>query len=164
MTTSLVRTRHASADDVGAVLELYERCSPHTLELRFHVPVARVPARVVRDLVQPPDGWSVVAEQGEEVIGHGCAAPVSTSRVEIGLLVDDAFQGTGVGTRLLRDLAASATERGFTTMMCSVAPDNVSVLPTVRRAGLDGLSTYVDGVVEIEIPLVAGSAELRLPA
>jgi ribosomal protein S18 acetylase RimI-like enzyme len=164
MTTSLVRTRHASPDDVGAVLELYDRCSPQTLELRFHVPLSRVPERVVRALVHSDDGWSVVAEQGDEVIGHGCAGWLSESRVEIGLLVDDAFQGTGVGTRLLRDLAASATERGCTSMVCSVAPDNASVLPTVRRAGLDGLSTYVDGVVEIEIPLEARSAGLRLPA
>jgi GNAT superfamily N-acetyltransferase len=164
MTTSLVRTRHASADDVGAVLELYNRCSPQTLELRFHIPVSHVPERLVRDLVEPQDGWSVVAEQGEEVIGHGCAGRLSASRVEIGLLVDDAFQGTGVGTRLLRDLAASATDRGCTSMVCSVAPDNASVLPTVRRAGLEGLSTYVDGVVEIEIPLAAGSAGLGLPA
>jgi len=164
MTTSLVRTRQACADDVAAVLELYGRCSPQTLELRFHVPVTTVPERLVRDLVQSPEGWSVVAEQAEEVIGHGCAGRLSASRVEIGLLVDDAFQGTGVGTRMLRDLATSAVERGYTTMMCSVAPDNASVLPTVRRAGLEGLTTYVDGVLEIEIPLEAGSAALRQPA
>jgi GNAT superfamily N-acetyltransferase len=164
MTTSLVRTRHASADDVGAVLDLYERCSPQTLELRFHVPVTRVTEGVVRQLVEPPDGWSVVAEQGEELVGHGCAGPLSPSRVEIGLLVDDAFQGTGVGTRLVRDLATSARERGYSAMVCSVAPDNASVLPTVRRAGLEALSTYADGLVEIEIPLQPESAALRPPA
>ena len=53
MTTSLVRTREATADDVGAVHALYENCSPHTLEARFHVPVARVGERLVRALVTP---------------------------------------------------------------------------------------------------------------
>jgi GNAT superfamily N-acetyltransferase len=164
MTTSLVRTRHATDDDVGAVLALYDRCSSQTLESRFHVPVVRVPERLVRALVHAGDGWSVVAEQGEEVIGHGCAGPLSADTVEVGLLVDDAFQGTGVGTRLLRDLAWSARERGYTALLCSVEPDNESVLPTVRRAGLRGVPTYADGVVEIAVALPAVGSQVQLPA
>lgn len=160
MTTSLVRTRHAVIEDVEAVFDLYARCSPQTLQHRFHVPVARVPERMVRRLVVPADGWSLIAEQGGEVVGHGCAGPVSTSRVEVGLLVDDAYQGTGVGTRLMRELALSAARRGFEAMLCLVEPDNESVLPTVRRAGLEGVPLHVDGVVEIEVPLAAHRAGL----
>ncbi len=164
MTTSLVRTRYATEHDVGAVLALHERCSPRTLEQRFHVPVSRVSERLVRELVTPRRGWSIVAEQGDEVVGHGCAGETSAEQVEVGLLVDDAFQGTGVGTRLMRDLAGTAAERGYGSLLCSVAPDNESVLPTVRRAGLDSVSTYVDGVVEIEVPLLEHPARLQQPA
>lgn len=164
MTTSLVRTREATADDVGAVHALYENCSPHTLEARFHVPVARVGERLVRALVTPRDGWSVLVEQHGEVIGHGCAGPLSPTRVEIGLLVDDAFQGTGVGSRLVRELAASAAARGYLSMVCYVAPDNESVLPTVRRAGLHGIVADVDGLLEIDVPLAAHEAQLQHPA
>lgn len=164
MTTSLVRTRHASVDDVRRVLALYARSSALSLERRFHAPVPHVHEQVVRQLIEPAHGWSMVAEQGDEVIGHGCAAPVSRSRVEIGLLVDDAFQGTGVGARLMRDLADSAAERGYGAMLCSVAPDNEAVPATVRRAGLCGVPTYVDGVVEIDIPLTALTSDLQRPA
>ena len=164
MTTSLVRTRYATVHDVGAVLALYERCSPQTLEHRFHVPVTRVSPQLVRGLVTPRHGWSIVAEQGDEVIGHGCAGETSQHQVEVGLLVDDAFQGTGVGTRLMRDLAGTAAERGYGSLLCTVSPDNESVLPTVRRAGLDGVSSYVDGVVEIEVPLVEHQARVQQPA
>ncbi|MGA8993677.1 MAG: GNAT family N-acetyltransferase [Nocardioidaceae bacterium] len=153
MTTSLVRTRRATVDDVGAVLDLHNRCSARTLEQRFHMPLRRVSERLARQLVTPPGGWSVIAEQGEEIVGHGCAGLVSPGRVEVGLIVDDAFQGTGVGTRLMRDLADTASELGYEALLCSVEPDNESVLPTVRRAGLDGVTSYVDGIVEIEIPL-----------
>jgi hypothetical protein len=50
-----------------------------------------------------------------------------------------------------------------------VEPDNESVLRTVRRAGLDGVPAYVDGVLEIEVVLpvdaVDGTGtELQLPA
>jgi ribosomal protein S18 acetylase RimI-like enzyme len=164
MTTSLVRTRLATSDDVHAVLALHRRCSPQTLEHRFHVPVSRVPEHLVRALVSPPRGWSIVAEQGSEVIGHGCAGETSSHRVEVGLLVDDAYQGTGVGTRLMRDLAVSAAERGYDSLVCAVEPDNMSVLPTVHRAGLEAVSTYVDGVVELEIPLLTHHARAQRTA
>lgn len=164
MTTTLVRTRQAAADDLADVISLFERCSPATLESRFHVPVRRVPERVVRALLAPPGGWSVLAHQGQEVVGHACAAPVGAAAVEIGLLVDDAFQGTGIGTRLVRDLATTARERGYGLLTCTVSPGSDAVLSTVRRAGLDGVSRYDDGVVEIEVPLGAGVRELDLPA
>lgn len=164
MTTTLVRTREASADDVGTVVSLFDRCSKDTLERRFHVPVLHVPERLVRQLLAPTGGWSVLAEQGQEVIGHACAAPVAPGAVEIGLVVDDAFQGTGVGTRLVRELATTARERGYDSLVCSVAPDDDAVLATVRRAGLDGVSSYEDGVVEIEVPLATEGHGLRLPA
>jgi ribosomal protein S18 acetylase RimI-like enzyme len=164
MTTALVRTRQATADDLADVVSLFGRCTPATLESRFHAPVQRVPERMVRALLAPPGGWSVLAHQGPEVVGHACAAPVGRRAVDIGLLVDDAFQGTGIGTRLVRDLAAAARERGYGLLTCTVAPDNDAVLSTVRRAGLDGVSRYEDGIVEIEVPLGAGVRELELPA
>jgi GNAT superfamily N-acetyltransferase len=164
MTTSLVRTRQATADDIDAVRDLYDRCSPQTLEHRFHASLQRVPERLLPRLLEPRPGWSLLAVQGEEVIGHGCAGSVSTATVEVGLIVDDAFQGTGVGTRLLRDLAGSAVERGFRSLLCLVEPDNEAVLRTVQRAGLEGVSGYVDGLLEIRVDLPRRSAGLRQPA
>jgi GNAT superfamily N-acetyltransferase len=153
MTTALVRMRSATTDDVAAVRVLHERCSAQTLERRFHAPVGRISDRLARQLTVPEGGWSVLAEQGEEVVGHGCAGPLSPDQVEIGLIVDDAFQGTGIGTRLVRELARTAAERGYHSLLCEVEPDNDSVLPTVRRAGLEPVTCHVDGVLEIEVPL-----------
>ena len=164
MTTALVRTRPATLDDVPAVVALHDRCSPETLRRRFHVPVSHVAPRLARQLVAPRDGWSVVAEQCGEVIGLGCAGPLSRTTLEVGLLVEDLSQGTGVGTRMLRDLAKEATARGFRTLLCLAEADNESVLPTVRRAGLDGVPTLVDGFLEVAVPLPARSPGLQRPA
>jgi len=153
MTTALVRTRVATEDDVAAVLALHERCSAQTLEQRFHAAVPGISLRLARRLVLPPGGWSIVAEQCGQVVGHGCAGRLSDAGVEVGLLVDDAFQGSGIGSRLMRDLAQGAAERGFGSLVCEVEPDNESVLPTVRKAGLDPQTRYVDGVLEIVVPL-----------
>jgi L-amino acid N-acyltransferase YncA len=164
MTTALVRTRLATDHDVAAVHELYNRCSGQTRESRFHVPVQQVSRRLAEQLVLPRHGWSIVAEQGDDLVGHGCAGPLSPTAVEVALLVDDAVQGSGIGTRLLRDLVTSATARGFESMVCSVEPHNDAMPATVRRAGLAGTSSYVDGIVEIVVPLAPEVHAERQPA
>jgi len=164
VTTSLMRTRTATLDDVPRVQALFERCSAPTLQRRFHVPVPRVPERLVRRLVLPTDGWSLVAEQGTELIAHGCAGPLDPRTVEIGLLVDDAFQRTGVGTRVVRDLAVSASSRGYQTMVCQVESDDEAVTATLVRAGLHGTAYRVDGGLEIHVPLAGAAVDLERPA
>ncbi len=164
MTTSLVRTRYATAQDIDAVLGLHDRCSPETLRRRFHVPVTHLPERVARQLVAPPGGWSVLAEQCGEVVGLASAGRLSSTALEVGLLVEDRHQGTGVGSRMLRDLAHDAHARGYRSLVCLAETDNESVLPTVRRAGLEGVPSQVDGVLEVVVPLPARRRGLRRPA
>ena len=153
MTTALVRTRTATLDDVEPVVALHARCSPATLHHRFHVPVPDVHDRLVRRLIAPPGGWSVLAEQRGQLVGLGCAGPLSRTELEVGLLVDDAHQGSGVGSRMLRELAREGRLRGYRAIICLAESDNASVLPTVRRAGLDGDATVVDGLLAIVVPL-----------
>ena len=163
-TTTLVRTRLAGVHDLEQVLAMHRRCSPETLHRRFHVPMPEVPERLVRRLLSSTTTWSVLAEQRDEVVGMACAGPVSDHEVEVGLLVADAHQGTGVGTRLMRDIAAEARLRGYTGMICSTQPDNDSVLRTVRRAGLEGVPSWSDGLMEIAIPLAPLTTTLEQPA
>ena len=164
MTTSLVRTRHATTDDVDGVVALHTRCSEETLRRRFHVPVTHVSPRLARGLVAPRDGWSVLAEQCGAVVGLGCAGALSSTAVEVGLLVEDLSQGTGIGSRMLRDLAQEARARGFDRLVCLAEADNESVLPTVRSAGLEGRAALVDGSLEVVVPLSAQPHDLQRPA
>jgi GNAT superfamily N-acetyltransferase len=164
MTTTLVRTRHTTTHDVAALVAMHRRCSPDTLHRRFHVPVHDVPPRVVEQLVAPPGGWSIVAEQCDDLVGHGSAGPLSPGVVEVGLVVEDAHQGTGIGALLIRDLAVEASRRGFSTMVCLAQPDNDSVVRTVRRAGLDCVPVLVDGLLEVSVALPARRSRLRRPA
>lgn len=164
MTTTLVGTRHATRHDVTRLVALHGRCSSDTLHKRFHVPLAAVTPRLVEQLVAPPGGWSIVAEQHGELVGHGCAGPLEPGVVEVGLLVEDARQGAGVGALLTRDLAVEATRRGFATMVCLAQPDNDAVLRTVRRAGLPCATVRRDGLLEVRVSLDAGSRPLPQPA
>ena len=164
MTTALVRTRTATLDDVERVVALHARCSPASLHRRFHVPVPEVHDRLVRRLIAPPGGWSVLAEQRGQPVGLGCAGPLSRTELEVGLLVEDAHQGSGVGSRMLRELAREGRLRGYRAIFCLAESDNASVLPTVHRAGLDGVATVVDGLLEVVVPLPVRPQGLIRPA
>jgi GNAT superfamily N-acetyltransferase len=98
------------------------------------------------------------------VIGLAAAGPLSVTDLEVGLLVEDAHQGTGVGSRLLRDVAAEAVQRGYRTLVCLTQPDNDTLLRTVQRAGLDGDTGWSDGLLEVTIPLAVHDQELDRPA
>jgi GNAT superfamily N-acetyltransferase len=105
-----------------------------------------------------------VAEQHGEVVGLACVGATSAVEVEVGLVVQDEHQGLGVGSRLLREVALDAAERGYADLVCVGESDNTGLLPTVRRAGLRGVANRSDGVVEVWVPLAAVDDGLPRPA
>lgn len=163
MTTSLVRTRYGTADDLAQVTTLHDRCSPESLMHRFYAPLTAVSERMARRLLLPELGWSLVAEQAEEVVAMATAGPVSTYDLEVGILVEDAHQRRGIGARLLGDVATEAAVRGYRSLLCLSQPNNHPVLATVRRVGLPFGVTTGDGVMTVTVRLTVG-AELLQPA
>lgn len=142
--------------DVELVEAMHRRCSDLSLYRRFHAPLPRVSARMVRAMLAPNHGWSLLG-QGElgrgDVVGFASVAPVSGSEVEVGLLVEDRHQGQGLGTRLLYGVAMGAASRGYQALTCLTQPDNDAVLSTVQRAGLIGRVVWHDGLLQISIPV-----------
>jgi GNAT superfamily N-acetyltransferase len=70
--------------------------------------------------------------------------------VEIGLLVEDAWQGRGLGTLLLTSLAVRARSRGIALLCCDVLASRQHLAEVVRRTlgpvtiRREGLSVYVE--------------------
>ena len=164
MTTALVRTRYGAAADLPLVTALHDRCTPEALHRRFHAPLTRVPPEATLRLLAPEGGWSLLAELVGEVIGMACAGPLSTHELEVGILVEDASQGRGIGGRLLREVARDAAARGFRALVCVTQPDNQAVLATVERTGLAFTLVDSDGLVEIVMSLETEDRTLALPA
>jgi GNAT superfamily N-acetyltransferase len=155
--------RPGRADDVEALLAMHQRCSAETVGRRYHAPVEHLTPRTARDLLEPPGGRSVLLVVGESVVAAGTFVPDPTAdepgRVELGLMVEDAWQRQGYGTRLLRALADQAARRGVETLTCLVQPDDPAVLRTIRRAGLRARASHADGVTQYRIPLTAPGSE-----
>ena len=156
VTISPVTLRYGDAADHSRIADLHDRCSERTLHRRFHAPLPRTPAGLIRQMLEPENGWSVVAELDDEVIGLACVGPVSTCDLEVGILVEDAHQGQGIGTLLLQEVAVDAATRGYLTLLCLTQPDNDAVHGTVARSGLTSRTTVCDGLMSLVMELPTG--------
>ena len=61
---------------------------------------------------------------------------VSPGEAEVAFIVADAWQNRGIGTRLLRHLAAQAREAGISTFIADVLPDNLGMLKVFEKSGM----------------------------
>jgi len=151
--TRLVRLRHGTSADEAAVTALHERCSEESRYRRFHAPLPTVPPRLVRATLAPDGGWSVLAELGGDVVGIASAGPLSRCDLEVGVLVEDGFQGLGIGTALLLAVADEARSLGCRSLLCLTQPDNAAVIGSVARSGLAARTTRYDGLMSVVIDL-----------
>lgn len=148
-----VTTRYAEITDAEAVEAMHGRCSDLSLYRRFHAPLPRVSSRLVRQMINPTSGWSVVAERGDQIVGFACVAPVSALEAEVGLLVEDRHQHQGLGTRMLHEIALDAANRSYESLQIHAQPENNRVLSTVQRAGLVGRVSWADDLLCVSVPI-----------
>ncbi|TFV67012.1 UNVERIFIED_ORG: GNAT family N-acetyltransferase [Bacillus sp. AZ43] len=153
----VVATRPIRPDDRARFCRLWPRLSAETIYRRFHAPVHRLPDETVRYLVTVDHDLreAVVAELGDEVIGVARydrpAADPSTA--EIAVVVEDGWQGAGVGRQLLATLTSLAARRGVRTLTATVQPDNAPALGLVRRLLPGSTVTPDDDVLTVSSPL-----------
>ena len=142
--------RLATVGDAMAVVRMAGRCSAQTLEGRFGVPLAGLQPRMARRLLA--DGPALVVQVGHEVVG---LATVTTSEpAEAALLVEDGWQGRGVGTRLLSLAARLAKARGANELVLQSRYNNNAVPKLSAASGLHGRVRHVDGRVVLTVSLL----------
>jgi len=129
--------RSASAADTGALTDFFAGLSTETRYLRFFAPVTPGPGLVRRMSGGDGHADAVVAVRGGVIIGHGMtvdqAGPRGTRTADVGVVVADAWQGLGVGSALIRALAARAGARGVTSLTMDVLPANHRMLALIAR-------------------------------
>jgi len=154
-----VATRPVQPADQTLFCRLWSRLSPETVYRRFHAPVHTLPEETVRHLVTVDHDQreAVVAVVGGEVVGVArYDRPLDDpSTAEIALLVEDAWQGVGLGRQLLSDLTARAARRGVRTLTATVQPDNEPVLGLLRRVLPGSTLTPEADVYTVTSPLDA---------
>lgn len=141
--------RIGANEDVSAVIRMHERCSVDTIYQRFHAPMPTVGRRLAGRLVSPPGGASLVAVDGDDVVGMASITPYEEAVFEVGLMVEDAWQCRGLGATLLHQAARVAKAFGAVEILCLARPHHHALLRTVTRAGLRGQVRLRDGTLEV---------------
>jgi GNAT superfamily N-acetyltransferase len=169
-----VATRPVQPDDARLFCRLWDRLSPDTIYRRFHAPLRQPPAGAER-LVQVDHDLreAVVAVVGDDVVGVARydRSPADPSTAEFAIVVEDAWQGVGVGRQLVEELTRLATRRGVSTLTATVQKDNDRVVGLIRRMLPGSTFTADHDVYDVESPLrpvpsprMPASSELRAPS
>ncbi|XVS62937.1 GNAT family N-acetyltransferase [Actinosynnema sp. CA-299493] len=144
--------RAGRAGDEEAVAELHSRCSMGTLFNRYHSGMRTVPRRWLHRLLSPPRGSTAVAQCADRVVALGQLIPTSTpDTAEVSLLVEDEWQGRGVGTALLGSLAGSARAAGYRELVGWCLPAETGLVRTAARAGLPTSVRREDGLLRVAV-------------
>ena len=136
-----VAIRQTRPEDLPALGDFFAGLSAHTRYLRFFGPV-RPGAALLRTLAGFADNIdALVAVRRGVIVGHAMAVDRiephnpkglrGTRVTDIGVVVDDAWQGRGVGAALMRALVTGAQARGVTTLEMDVLDGNRQVLAMV---------------------------------
>jgi len=141
--------RLATAGDAIALVRMAERCSAQTLAGRFGTPLAGLKPRMARRLLA--EGPALVVQVGHEIVG---LATVTTGEpAEAALLVEDGWQGRGVGTRLLSLAARLAKARGAQELVLQSEHNNDAVPKLSAASGLSGRVRHDNGRVVLTVSL-----------
>jgi acetyl coenzyme A synthetase (ADP forming)-like protein len=156
---STLRLRAPTDAGRQPLVRFFEGLSPRSLYLRFHG-TPTVDERLVDPVLDPDwvDRGSLVGsvtEGGEERIVAlanyvRLRDPLSA---EVAFTVADDYQGRGIGTRLLEQLAARAAAEGIERFIGEVMADNAAMIHVFEGVGFEVTRALSGGEVEMTFPI-----------
>jgi len=95
---------------------------------------------------------AIADENGRPTIVGGCRYIVMQPGVaEVSFTVIDAYQGKGVGSALMRHIAALARKAGLKELVADVLTDNAAMLRVFQRSGLLVSTKLVGTTVDVTL-------------
>lgn len=153
---STVRVRPARPSDATRVEDYLIGLSPETRRLRFWtqaIDVRELAARVVD--VDYENHLTLLAVTGGDegtVVGGAQFIRTDGARAEFGVSVTDAYQGKGLGSILIGLTAQAAAEKGISTLVAEVLPENHRMINVLRTSGFPVSIRATPGSLEVEFP------------
>jgi acetyltransferase len=139
---STLHLRPIQLEDEERMLALFYRLSRHTVYLRFHGVINQMSREQVKRFctVDYNNSFALVATLGEDAeekiiaVGRYHRLPKQDS-AEIAFVVEDAYQGKGIGTQLLERLAEIAREKGILKFEAEVLAENQQMMKVLEDMG-----------------------------
>ena len=155
-----IEIRALRPDDGPGMLAAVGKTSMQSLQRRFFVPKKGFSEREMAFFlnIDFENHVALVAEIDEDghpiIIGGGRYIVVRPGQAEIAFVVVDAYQARGLGTILMRHLAALARDAGLKELIADVLPENTAMLKVFRKFGLVPGSQRAPQVVHLMLKLV----------
>jgi RimJ/RimL family protein N-acetyltransferase len=138
---SRVRLRLTRPSDLPRIEEFLLSLSEDTRARRFLVATPKLPSATVRHFAfyDPRERLTLAATRpggsGEELLGLADVALLNTGLAEIGVVVDDAAQGHGLGSLMSEAVASLSIQRGATHLKAEMLEGNEPMMRLMRRLG-----------------------------
>ncbi|MBP2703525.1 GNAT family N-acetyltransferase [Microbispora sp. RL4-1S] len=134
-----------------AVRDLYERCSPESRRFRYFTSQPHLPPAAFDRMCDRGRGQALVACHDGQVVALATLVYCDPGAAELALLVEDSWQGRGLGGRLARQLVAAARDEGFAEVRASLLADNARMRRLLLRLGATITRTDDPGVLDARI-------------
>ena len=154
---STIHVRPIRPDDESRLLDLLRSLSQQSRWLRFFAPVsdASLTAEARREVnVDYTSRFGVVATKGsdERIVGHAFYIASGKGRAEVAFTISDEFQGRGLGTILLGQLAAVASANGIHLFEADVLSANHKMIGVFRESGFPLETAVETGQLRVTFP------------
>ncbi len=159
-------------DDAEELQAAFQRLSMESIYLRFlsvkkELADAEAKQLATVDYTSRMAFVAICAENGREnVIGvarYAMDDPQEPEIAESAVVVQDEYQGRGLGTLLLRRLVSYARRQGIRTLRGNMQIGNDRMLNMVRRSGLPHQTRFMDGMWEVSIDISQVEVEDERP-
>jgi RimJ/RimL family protein N-acetyltransferase len=152
-----VRVRPIRSDDEPRLSELYDRSSRDTRYHRFFTVMRRLPPDWAHFLanVDYDRRFALVVEDLEapatSLVGVARYEPSEPGVAELAVVVEDRWQGKGLGTLLLTELFRAAVDNGITRFRAWVLGENRRMLELLARHAEVLERSIEQGVVGLQL-------------
>ncbi|WP_019633738.1 GNAT family N-acetyltransferase [Actinomadura atramentaria] len=150
-----VTIRPMRGGDADAVRAMHGRCSLETRRLRYFSAKPAPPRRALERFCEPWHGVTLLAEgpDGSVVAMAHLIHVLDPGVAELAFLVEDAWQGRGLGRVLTRLLVELGRDRGLVELRATTFSENARMRRLLTALGGRTVRTEEPGVVEVRLRL-----------
>jgi acetyltransferase len=149
-------------EDAPALEKFFSGLSPRTIYFRFFSPLKQLPPGMLARFTQIDYDRSIALmaflqyEGYEKMVGIArFIGDTNPKNVEFGVMIEDGWQGKGIGAELMKRLIRIARERGVEQIWGTVLAENTQMLALGKKMGFEIKPAPDAGCYELKAMLTA---------
>jgi GNAT superfamily N-acetyltransferase len=156
---AVVLFRAVQPDDAARLERLFYRLSPESIASYYFLPLPKLPQWAARlaevALADGIEHGALVALVGEEIVGVARYVCITLEEAEFALLIEDGWQGCGLGKQVLGLLVTAAQRQSVATFRAYILGENWRALRLVRALFATVHPQWNGNVCLIQAPIAA---------